>query len=504
MDNTLNEIIFMNNDLSGCLPPEIGMLGNATVLDVASNSFLGTLPKSFQGLSAIEQLDISGNKMTGFVPGGICKLPKLTNFTFSNNYFNGEDQACEPPSRRGIFLDDRDNCLPDRPRQRPAKTCVPVVSKPVDCGKSRCGGPSPSLNPKPPASTTSPPKRKLHPPPSPKSPPPKLTPPPPVQSPPPPPVHSPPPPVHSPPPPVHSPPPPPPIHSPPPPVHSPPPPPVHSPPPPPPPVHSPPPPIKSPPPVQSPPPPPPSVFSPPPRVHSPPPPVSSPPPPAHSPPPPPVFSPPPPPTPTIILPPEIGSRYPSPPPPAFLGNENGNEKSMVRPSVGESPERTREGGAAGSRAGPIPVKDLLAGRGLNPSVVEQDCAVALGWVRTGSLPPRPCPVQCPPHLLQQQFKNSRDFFMFPMTNGYFPKYRYGRLIRNRGQKKNVVKEKRKRRARERGLTIEKAEITEAEKSGAQRRKRRTYDDAASKKKKVAPPLPTSEIITEHHAMMACN
>ncbi|KAF8022920.1 hypothetical protein BT93_F0435 [Corymbia citriodora subsp. variegata] len=239
MANTLNEVIFTNNDLSGCLPPEIGMLGNVTVLDVASNSFTGTLSKSFQGLSTIEQLDISGNKMTGFVLGGICRLPKLLNFTFSNNYFNGEDQACEPPSRRGVFLDDRGNCLPERPRQRSARTCVPVVSKPVDCSRSRCRAPSPS-NPKPPASMPSPPKHKLRPPP------------PPVQSPPPP-VHSPPPPVHSPPPPpvrsltppVRSPPPPPPIHSPPPPV------PVHSPPPPPP-VHSPPPPIKSPPPpVQS-------------------------------------------------------------------------------------------------------------------------------------------------------------------------------------------------------------------------------------------------------------
>ncbi|CAI0446997.1 unnamed protein product [Linum tenue] len=85
-------------------------------------------------------------------------------------------------------------------------------------------------------------------------------------------------------------------------------------PPPPAPVHSPPPPVHSP-------PPPAPVYSPPPPVHSPPPPpVQSPPPPVHSPPPPVVQKPPPKPEqPDVVLPPNLGYQYSSPPPPLFPG-----------------------------------------------------------------------------------------------------------------------------------------------------------------------------------------
>ena len=56
--------------------------------------------------------------------------------------------------------------------------------------------------------------------------------------------------------------------------------------------------------------PPPPVFSPPPPVHSPPPPTQSPPPPVQS--PPPEYE-------EVILPPDFGSSYASPPPPIIAG-----------------------------------------------------------------------------------------------------------------------------------------------------------------------------------------
>ncbi|KAL3571653.1 hypothetical protein D5086_025557 [Populus alba] len=163
MGSTLNEFIFLNNSLSGCLPSEIGKLGNATVLDVGSNLFSGVLPRCFEGLSQVERLDVSHNLLTGFVPQGICKLPNLVNFTFSYNYFNGEAQACSPPKRKDIAMDDTSNCLPDRPKQKSPKICHPVVRKPVDCNKAMCGGSQSSSSlPKPPAQPS--PSPKAHPP----------------------------------------------------------------------------------------------------------------------------------------------------------------------------------------------------------------------------------------------------------------------------------------------------------------------------------------------------
>ncbi|KAF9604823.1 hypothetical protein IFM89_010364 [Coptis chinensis] len=83
---------------------------------------------------------------------GICKLPSFKNFTFSYNFFNGEANECVPSTKSDIFVDDISNCLPDRLRQKEAKTCSAVVNKPVDCA-SKCSSASrpslPSPSPKP-------------------------------------------------------------------------------------------------------------------------------------------------------------------------------------------------------------------------------------------------------------------------------------------------------------------------------------------------------------------
>ncbi|RWW35193.1 hypothetical protein GW17_00000015 [Ensete ventricosum] len=229
MAATLNELVLMNNVLGGCLPPEIGLLGNATVVDLSWNSFAGVLPKSLEGLTKVEQLDVSHNMLTGVVPGTLCRLPTLLNFHFSYNFFKGEAAECVPMSTKSTaVVADKSNCLAERPTQKSAKMCAPVVSRPVDCGRSKCGSssssspmkpvPKPSPKPSTPPRSESPVRR-------------VRSPPPPVYSPPPPSVHSPPPiytprpPVQSLPPPVYSPPspsirpPPRPIHSPPPPGH---------------------------------------------------------------------------------------------------------------------------------------------------------------------------------------------------------------------------------------------------------------------------------------------
>ncbi|CAL9055607.1 unnamed protein product [Musa banksii] len=279
MAATLNELVLMNNVLSGCLPPEIGLLRNATVVDLSWNSFAGVLSKSLEGLTKVEQLDVSHNMLTGVVPGTLCRMPNLVNFHFSYNFFKGEAEECVPMSTESTaVLEDKSNCLADRPAQKSAKMCAPVVSRPVDCGRSKCGSSSPVKPvPKPSPEPSTPPR----PPPSPKPASPVLSPPPPQHS------ESPVERVRSPPPPVHSPQPPP--------VRSPPPSSVHSPPPP---VHYLPPPVYS--------PPSPSINSPPRPIHSPPPPGhhhSLPPLPSHS----------------EAVPPIGGLSYASPPPPFYPG-----------------------------------------------------------------------------------------------------------------------------------------------------------------------------------------
>ncbi|RRT47300.1 hypothetical protein B296_00053829, partial [Ensete ventricosum] len=142
----LNELILSNNRLVGCLPTEIGLLGSATVFDASWNSLMGMLPTSFAGLSKADQLDLSHNVLTGVVPKKLCELPSLDNFTFSYNYFTGADDSCVPSSRSNVLFEGGGKCLEKTPGQRPAKRCLPVASRPVDCSREKSGS-SPSSHP---------------------------------------------------------------------------------------------------------------------------------------------------------------------------------------------------------------------------------------------------------------------------------------------------------------------------------------------------------------------
>ncbi|KAK1387855.1 leucine-rich repeat extensin-like protein 6 [Heracleum sosnowskyi] len=110
----LNELILSNSGLSSCLPYDIGALTSLTVFDVSFNTLTGPLPESIGRMKNLEQLNVAHNQFSGKVPASICYLPRLENFTFSDNYFYGEAPMCSKLPK----IDDRKNCLPERPLQR--------------------------------------------------------------------------------------------------------------------------------------------------------------------------------------------------------------------------------------------------------------------------------------------------------------------------------------------------------------------------------------------------
>ncbi|KAJ0077559.1 hypothetical protein Patl1_36229 [Pistacia atlantica] len=134
----LAEILLIDNQLGGCLPQEFGELCNLTVFDVTFNNLSGSLPKSFKELKNLQILDLSHNQLIGNVSEEICKLPKLSNFTFNDNYFEGVSKECS--SGKNFVMNDTNNCLADRPEQRMPNICS--VNRNVDCSAiyERCGG----------------------------------------------------------------------------------------------------------------------------------------------------------------------------------------------------------------------------------------------------------------------------------------------------------------------------------------------------------------------------
>ncbi|GFY95057.1 leucine-rich repeat (LRR) family protein [Actinidia rufa] len=270
-EKDLDAIFLNNNRFTSTIPNTLGK-SPASVVVFANNKLSGCIPKSIgkydkhRGSHFLEQrherlpprgnriLDFAKNQLTGAVPDSICTLPNLKNFTLADNFFKRVGKSCYSNSR--LVLDDKTNCLEQRPRQKSKVTCLPVVTKPIDCSKKCRDNPdeaspvapfkpkpkpsrhhhtpsTPKLDPPMPKPSPTPkphppPKSKL-PTPSPSSEPPTPSPPPPIFSPPPPVPSLPPPPSPSPPPPSPSPPPP--SPSLPPPLYSPPPPLVFSPPP---------------------------------------------------------------------------------------------------------------------------------------------------------------------------------------------------------------------------------------------------------------------------------
>ncbi|KAM0025085.1 putative leucine-rich repeat domain superfamily [Helianthus debilis subsp. tardiflorus] len=126
--DTLLEVLFLNNQLTGCLPYQIGYLKKATVFDVGFNMLHGPIPHSFQCLKKMELLNLAHNNFSGVVPEAVCCLPELSNFTLSYNYFTQVGPQCRKLIDSGI-LDVTQNCILDLHNQRTADECAEFFSR---------------------------------------------------------------------------------------------------------------------------------------------------------------------------------------------------------------------------------------------------------------------------------------------------------------------------------------------------------------------------------------
>jgi len=136
MQDSLLEVLLLNNQLSGCLPNELGMLTKTTVIDAGMNQLTGPIPSTFSCLSSVEQLNLAGNRLYGQVPDALCKLAgpagRLANLTLSGNYFTSVGPACSALIKDGV-LDVKHNCIPGFANQRGPAECASFLSQPKTC-----------------------------------------------------------------------------------------------------------------------------------------------------------------------------------------------------------------------------------------------------------------------------------------------------------------------------------------------------------------------------------
>ncbi|CAA3032362.1 leucine-rich repeat extensin 4 [Olea europaea subsp. europaea] len=142
----VKEILFLNNQLTGCIPEGVGLWSDLQVLDVSSNSLMGHLPDSISCLSQIEVLNLANNKLSGELPDLVCELRSLLNLTVSSNFFSGFSQDC---ANLNIGFDFSYNCIPGKEMQRPQPdcsmipgvglSCLRIPAKPLICGELGIG-----------------------------------------------------------------------------------------------------------------------------------------------------------------------------------------------------------------------------------------------------------------------------------------------------------------------------------------------------------------------------
>jgi len=74
------ELHLYQNNLSGPLPPEFGLLSSLTYLYLDSNELTGSIPDEWGELRNLEQLFLAGNNLEGPIPDTFRAMTSLRYF----------------------------------------------------------------------------------------------------------------------------------------------------------------------------------------------------------------------------------------------------------------------------------------------------------------------------------------------------------------------------------------------------------------------------------------
>ncbi|KAJ9558448.1 hypothetical protein OSB04_013062 [Centaurea solstitialis] len=129
----LKEILFLNNQLTGCIPQGVGLWSDLQVFDVSFNSLMSHLPDSVSCLEDIEVLNLAHNKLSGELRDVVCGLKNLLNLSVAYNFFSGFSQECARLDGRNVGFDFALNCIPGRQMQRPRPECDMVHGGSLSC-----------------------------------------------------------------------------------------------------------------------------------------------------------------------------------------------------------------------------------------------------------------------------------------------------------------------------------------------------------------------------------
>ena len=85
----VTKVVWAEQDLTGHISPEVGLLKNLTYLDLAENALTGPIPESLYDLIHLEYLYLHDNQLTGTISESIANLYSLINLYLNHNQLSG-------------------------------------------------------------------------------------------------------------------------------------------------------------------------------------------------------------------------------------------------------------------------------------------------------------------------------------------------------------------------------------------------------------------------------
>ncbi|XP_042479524.1 MDIS1-interacting receptor like kinase 2-like [Macadamia integrifolia] len=93
------------NNITGKIPPELGMLTQLGQLDLSSNYLVGEIPKEFGELTSLLNLSLSDNQLSGSLPLEVGRLNSLIYLDLSTTTLNGNIPKEIGNCSRLLYLD---------------------------------------------------------------------------------------------------------------------------------------------------------------------------------------------------------------------------------------------------------------------------------------------------------------------------------------------------------------------------------------------------------------
>ncbi|KAM0929491.1 hypothetical protein ACQ4PT_001560 [Festuca glaucescens] len=101
--HAIRVLVLAQNQISGVLPANIGLLGSLVKMDISKNLLVGQIPASFKDLKNLKFLSLAENNISGHIPSFLGQLSSLEVLDLSSNSLSGNIGDLTPSASLTVF-----------------------------------------------------------------------------------------------------------------------------------------------------------------------------------------------------------------------------------------------------------------------------------------------------------------------------------------------------------------------------------------------------------------